>query len=195
MEDGKLSKEQIEFYYKTSRKYFDELAAQYKSSDIKFYNENFAPYYSNPFKNTSGKKALPVLVAGVLLAVAGLAVAFFFMNDRNETLKSTLAEERANSLQREQRNSMETKSKSTEKVVPYEPDIDTLGLSYLKNLKTDFEKGAYYYGRKDYDKAEDYLNKIGKKDEDYLAARDVLKKIEREKNDRSAKKKPLEKIN
>ena len=42
------SKEQLESLYKTSRKYFDELAKEYYTKDRDFYNKNFAPFYNNP---------------------------------------------------------------------------------------------------------------------------------------------------
>ena len=54
------SKEQIEVFYRTSRKYFDELAKQYYVRDREFYIKYFAPYYSNPLlaarRNTSAGK-------------------------------------------------------------------------------------------------------------------------------------------
>ncbi len=190
--DGKPSKDQLDFYFRTSRKYFDELAKEYQTKDPEFYKEHIASYYNNPFKSASGKKAAPVVILGIVLAVAGGGAAFFLTNTQSTTKKSTRTEEMA---RHEQSTTTENTSKATkEKVSITEPYVnyDSIAVSLLK---TDFEKGAYYYGKKDYDAAEEYLNKIGKKDEDYYVARDVLKKIEKERNNRTAKKKPMEKIN
>ncbi len=77
------SKEQIDNYYRTSRKYFDELARQYYEKDRDFYNKYFAPYYSNPFlagskKGGSIKARLIFVIAGSLLAIAIIAVSFLY---------------------------------------------------------------------------------------------------------------------
>ncbi len=89
----------------------------------------------------------------------------------------------------------ETVTTTEKKISPESKEFDkfdTLAVSYLKS---DFEKGTYYYGRKKYEMAEEYLNKIEKKDKDYIPAQEVLKMISKEKNDRSARKKSIEKIN
>lgn len=195
MNDGKPSKEQIDYYFKTSRKYFDSLARQYQMTDVKFYQDYFEPYYNNPFKGATGKKAGRVVLLGVAIAVLGVgASVFVFLSQDTNSNKSKQIEESAT---HQSTTSSETTTKtSAEKksVTITEPDgkFDTLAVSYMK---TDFEKGAYYYGRKNYEMAEEYLNRIKKSDREYYAAKDVLRRIEKEKNDRSAKKKALEKIN
>ncbi len=54
--------------------------------------------------------------------------------------------------------------------------LDSINLSYMK---TDFEKGTYFYNLGEYDKAKPYFEKVGKSDTDYQFAQDVLKSIER----------------
>ena len=69
----------------------------------------------------------------------------------------------------------ETVTTTEKKISPESKEFDkfdTLAVSYLKS---DFEKGTYYYGRKKYEMAEEYLNKIEKKDKDYIPAQEVLK--------------------
>lgn len=82
------SKEQLENLYKTSRKYFDELAKEYYVKDRDFYNKNFAPFYSNPLLNTK-KRASParlVITAGISVLILGLAgiLILFFIQDSTE---------------------------------------------------------------------------------------------------------------
>lgn len=81
------SKEQIDQFYKTSRKYFDELAKQYYEKDREFYNKYFAPYYSNPLlaarkKSSAGR--VVVLVSLISFLVITAAIGFIFL-----TIKSS----------------------------------------------------------------------------------------------------------
>lgn len=76
------SKEQIEVFYRTSRKYFDELAKQYYEKDREFYNKYFAPYYSNPLlaarrKTSAGKIVVVVSLVSFLVLIA--AIGFIFL--------------------------------------------------------------------------------------------------------------------
>jgi hypothetical protein len=69
------SKEQLESLFKTSRKYFDELAKEYYAKDRDFYNKNFAPFYNNPFvaSKKGGRPAILVVAIGLAVLIAGLA--------------------------------------------------------------------------------------------------------------------------
>lgn len=82
------SKEQLENLFKTSRKYFDELAKEYYAKDRDFYNKNFAPFYSNPLLRTksSNKSKMAVIAASVTALLIGLASALimFFIQDNAE---------------------------------------------------------------------------------------------------------------
>ncbi|MFA7360301.1 MAG: hypothetical protein WC139_04630 [Candidatus Kapaibacterium sp.] len=76
------SKEQIDQFYRTSRKYFDDLAKQYYEKDREFYNKYFAPYYSNPLlavrKKTSSTRVV-ISVSVILFLVATAAIGFLFL--------------------------------------------------------------------------------------------------------------------
>jgi hypothetical protein len=135
MEDGKISKEQIEFYYKTSRKYFDELAKQYYETDRDFYNKNFASYYS-PLKSLGAKpKKMFALVFAMMGLIAGVGVvSFFFLTEspdnKNTNYKKSVSDEKG------------AKSVDDKKIENSSADkLDSMNLSYMK---TDFEKGTYY---------------------------------------------------
>lgn len=192
METGKPSKEQLDSYFKTSRKYFDELGKQYYINDREFYDKYFAPYYNNPFKKagTGGIKIFIYVTAFFMMSMAALA--FVVLSQKGVTLKDIFVFEDEPD---ETEVMYETVTTTERKISPDSKEFDkfdTLAVSYLK---TDFEKGTYYYGRKNYEAAEDYLNKIEKKDRDYIPAQEVLKMIQKEKSNRSARKKPIEKIN
>ena len=76
------SKEQIDQFYRTSRKYFDDLAKQYYEKDREFYNKYFAPYYSNPLlgvrKKTSSARIV-ITVSVILFLAATAAIGFLFL--------------------------------------------------------------------------------------------------------------------
>jgi hypothetical protein len=84
------SREQLESLFKTSRKYFDEMAKEYYTKDRDYYNKNFAPFYSNPILNTrTGKKpASLVLAVSMLVLILGMAsIVFLLFNNNNSDVK------------------------------------------------------------------------------------------------------------
>lgn len=89
MESGP-SKEQIDNFYRTSRKYFDELARHYYEKDKDFYIKYFAPYYTNPLYSSS--KGIPNLKARLILMVflvliAGLIFGLTYLLQENSEHK------------------------------------------------------------------------------------------------------------
>lgn len=86
------SKEQLENLFKTSRKYFDELAKDYYAKDRDFYNKNFAPFYRNPIltPKKGGNPARLVIVVSILALILGIAGVFlmFFIQDSSENKPS-----------------------------------------------------------------------------------------------------------
>jgi len=86
--DAGPSKEQLESLFKTSRKYFDEMAKEYYAKDRDFYNKNFAPFYNNPFAASKkvGKSPALFLTLGlsIAIAIAGFVTAFFFSNGSSD---------------------------------------------------------------------------------------------------------------
>lgn len=181
METGKPSKEQLDSYFRTSRKYFDELAKQYYTSDREFYDKFFAPYYSNPLaraRSTGGVKIFIYVTAFFMMSMAILA--FVVLSQKGVTFKDVFDfkdEPDETETMYETVTTTETKSPDSKDFDKF----DTLAVSYLK---TDLERGSYYYGRKNYDKAEYYLNKIEKDDKYYLSAQEILKMIKKEKVDK-----------
>ncbi len=77
MESG-LSKEQIDELYKTSRKYFDELAKYYYEKDRDYYNKYFAPYYSKyrTIPNLKARLLLMLILTIVAILIFGITYLF-----------------------------------------------------------------------------------------------------------------------
>ncbi len=88
------SKEQLESLFKTSRKYFDELAKDYYAKDRDFYNKNFAPFYSNPLIAAKGvgKPAKLVIAISLLVLILGLASVMLVFFNQNSAEKKPVRE-------------------------------------------------------------------------------------------------------
>jgi len=88
------SKEQLESLFKTSRKYFDELAKEYYAKDREFYNKNFAPFYSNPLvaAKRGGKPARLVIAISLLVLILGLASVMLVFFNQNSAEKKPVRE-------------------------------------------------------------------------------------------------------
>jgi len=163
------SKEELEMYWKSSRQYFDELAAHYKTADPEYYNKYILPFYSNPFAAvSSGKKGggalRSVLVSGLGVAVLAVAgVAFFFISsqesDKSDTRKT---EKKIESIDDED---------VKENTKPSDEDMKDVFPG------DDFLLGSKYLAEKDYDKAEEHFRKIKPGDKDYEQAQQLLESI------------------
>jgi len=183
MNDGKPSKEQLDYYFKTSRKYFDELAKQYQTTDKEYYDKNIAPYYNNPFVQVKSTGGIKIFIYVMAIFMSGMAIlAFVVLSQKGVTLKDVFD---FKDEPDETEVMYETVTVTEKKVPQTDEKFDTLAISYLKN---DLEKGSYYYGVKKYDKAEYYLKRIAKNDNNYLAAQEILKLIEKEKSGNQNKK-------
>lgn len=193
MESGKPSKEQLDYYFKTSRKYFDSLAQKYQQEDKEYYDKYFAPYYNNPLTGVRGTGGIKIFIYVTAVFMTSMAIlAYVVLSQRGVTLEDVFVFEDEPD---ETEVMYETVTTTERKISPESKELDkfdTLAISYLKS---DFEKGSYYYGRKNYTAAEEYLNKIEKKDRDYIPAQEVLKMIQKEKSTRDTRKKTIEKIN
>jgi hypothetical protein len=83
------SKEQLESLFKTSRKYFDELAKEYYAKDRDFYNKNFAPFYNNPFVTSKkgGRPVILVVAIGLAVLLAGAAFLILMLVEKSSDNK------------------------------------------------------------------------------------------------------------
>lgn len=165
------SREELENYFKNSRSYFDELAKHYYETDREYYNNYIAPFYS-PFAGLvpSRKSAAPrviVLLAMVMVAVIGAAVAFF------------LAVETESEGPKEEKKVEDVRSKPQGDTEKKSSSKDTAS-ARLKNM-SDYERGIEYYEAGDYENAERYLKKVPVTDKNYGDAQQKIVEMKVEK--------------
>ncbi len=112
------SKEQLESLFKTSRKYFDEMAKEYYAKDRDFYNKNFAPFYNNPFAavKKGGKPVRLILVMGlsIFIAIMGFVFALFFTTKHSEVEPVKQSESSPSPVKKEYDEPAATKKDSVE---------------------------------------------------------------------------------
>ena len=163
------SKEELEYYFKNSRQYFDELAKQFYDTDREYYDEYIAPFY-NPIIGASRSGKLPLrifLLASIAAIIFGIAVAtFFLMTQEEPTQKESPA------TKQEPKNKSETKP-GTKSDSLFNTIVDTT-IENLQNV-SDYHKGLIYYNLNDYSKAGDYFKKVPADDINY---KDAMKKLD-----------------
>jgi hypothetical protein len=143
MESGP-SKEQLESLFKTSRKYFDELAKEYYAKD--FYNKNFAPFYNNPLlsSRTGKKPASLVLAVSMFALIAGMsAIVFVLFNHDNSNVKP---------IKQTEQYREPVKSERSKEPLPTEPEDQE------NTFKDSVEKAVKRYIDEELQKKGIYLN-------------------------------------
>ena len=130
------SKEELEYYFKNSRNYFDELAKHFYETDRDYYDKNIAPFYSSPFggsphrTNSAGGRSAVFVVAGAVVALLIGGIALFLNleqpDDANYKQKKEIesTQEKARSKPDEQIEAPDTKTKS-DKLSNYEKGLKT----------------------------------------------------------------------
>mgnify|MGYP001573122818 CR=1 FL=1 len=161
------TKEELANYFKNNRRYFDELAKNYKQADPDYYNKYIAPFYSIPFISAGDKRttrpAIAVFAAAMSVFIAGI-VLFFMVNQKS-------IDEDVNMDKEEIENEIESDQVKM---------LDTL--AGVKDLG-DYEKGIMYYQLGEYDKAEKFLRKVPEGDALYKDAKLKLNEIKKKKKD------------
>jgi hypothetical protein len=173
------TKEELEKYFKNNRKYFDELAKNYKITDPDYYNKNIAPFYGYTFDSAGNKKPSPrrlVIMAGLAIAVSfGISMLVFFIQDKSERKPIITAEQI---------------EKMVEESTP--PKIDTSVLNNITSRefldtmekareKAEFNHGKFLFKMRKYEEAEEYLKKVPKGHPEYEQVEYMLKEIKKNK--------------
>ncbi len=185
------SKEELDYYYKNSRKYFDELANYYYNADREYYDKFIAPYYStfatitSP-RNSRGSKPAVIVTLGAAIAALAVAGAVFFLV---QTTRDT-ENEHNDKTEKVEKNARE--NDEFEKI-----NADTSSANV--KVQSDYIKGLKFFSQKDYDIAEKYFKKVRETDENYRDAQKKIEEIENIKKDagydsRYTKPKPVERI-
>jgi hypothetical protein len=137
------SKEQLESLFKTSRKYFDEMAKEYYAKDRDFYNKNFAPFYSNPLiaAKSGGKSAKYVIAVSLLVLIMGLTASMilFFTTDKTDKVPIRQPEKYQDPVKKsEDKPAVSTKDSVEKQVI----ELRNLKEELMKkeNIKNDMEE-------------------------------------------------------
>lgn len=181
------SKQELEMYWQNSRQYFDELAKHYKQADPQYYKEYIEPFYSNPFRGTyeskqsrgGAGKAIIVIVALLVLGIAGAASFMIFYLGNDDTGSKELEKiikdidsekktvDKETTTEKESTDNNDVNKKPTEN----ETDPDE------RSDQDHFIEASKKISEKDYDKAEYHLKKVKKGSEYYEQAQQMLKNM------------------
>jgi tetratricopeptide (TPR) repeat protein len=177
MAEAGPSKEELEYYYKNSRQYFDELARHYYATDRVYYDKNIAPFYS-PFARITpqagSSKVRPVIFSiAILIAVLTAGIAVFLINFEQD------------SGDKEIKSVEESKEPVKKEITGQKKSTDTLS---SRKYQIEYEKGLMYFNEKDYVNAERCFRRIPKSDKNYDNAQKMLKAIKELKKEEADKK-------
>lgn len=181
------SKQELEMYWQNSRPYFDELARHYQQADPQYYKEYIEPFYTNPFRGTyqakqsrgGAGKAIIVMVAILVLGIAGAASFMIFYLGSDDTSSKELEkiikdiDPEKKTVEKETSTEKETtkndKDKQSDKETSNDPDE--------RSDQDHFIEASKQIAEKDYDKAEYHLKKVKKGSEYYEQAQQLLKNM------------------
>jgi tetratricopeptide (TPR) repeat protein len=171
MAEAGPSKEELEYYYKNSRQYFDELARHYYTADREYYDKYIAPFYGpfagiTPSGTPSGARPALLTIA-ILIAILTAGIAFFLISFQQGT--------------------KDTETKKVEETGEPEREQDT---KTSDKYQIEYEKGLKYFSKGDYTNAERYFKRIPKSDRNYDNAQKKLKEIEEIRKETTPDKKP-----
>jgi hypothetical protein len=176
------TKEELEKYFKNNRKYFDELAKNYKITDPDYYNKNIAPFYGYTFDSAGNKKPSPrrlVIMAGLAIAVSfGISLLVFFIQDKSER-KPIITAEQVEELAEESSH-----SKIDTGIVNNITSQKLLDTMEKAKDNANFNHGKFLFKVKKYEEAEEYLKKVPKSHPEYEQVEYMLKEIKKYKKEK-----------
>jgi hypothetical protein len=176
------SKEELANYFKHNRKYFGELAKNFKITDPEYYNKYIAPFYHNQLITPVNKKGAPRFV----LAIAGASFALVMGIVMVVTITQN-ARIKKNTEEFEKLGNRETENvKIDEKDFFNQTDLSKMAdtMEAVKDM-ANFNEGMFFYKIQDFENARKYLEEVTEKCPKYPDAEKILKEI---KKSRSKKK-------
>jgi len=173
------SREELENYFKNNRKYFDELAKNYKITDPDYYKKNIEPFYSGFGDLQKGRNTKP----NRLFAITGLAMVmalgiFFliFSMKQKSLIKQEITPEEIEILKNEVSTKLDTVN---QKILETEKLLDTMN-KVKKNY--DFNHGKFLFKVRKFEEAEKFLKKVPKDHPEYQQVEYMLLEISKEKS-------------
>lgn len=180
---GKPSREQLEEYYKTSRKYFDDMAEHYKESDPDYYNSTIVPIIrKNKYSDSAGydeataKRSMTLTVVAVLVLVGVAMGAFFLISSERE--EPNPVDELYEKLNEDGTQKTPAPIRETQRTIESPNDPSTDGTEEgVDGSMTDYDKGVFYYEQEAYDQAMEYFGKVKPGDTYYDHAQKYISEI------------------
>ena len=173
------SKEELENYFKHNRKYFDELANNFKISDPDYYNKFIAPFYHNQFNSPIAKKGVPRFAMIIASASFALVIGIVTVVSVTQGIRNKKTVEEIEKLG----------NRETENVIIDEKDLfNQTDLSKMMDTMeaakdmANFNEGMFFYKMSDFENAKKYMELVSEKSPKYPDAKFILKEIKKGKN-------------
>jgi hypothetical protein len=183
---GKPSREQLEEHYKTSRKYFDDMAEHYKETDPDYYHSTIAPIirkhrYSNAagYDETTAKRSMALTVVAVLVLVGVAMGVFFILSTSSEEPNPVdkMYEQMEKGLNEDGTQKAPAPIRETQRTIESDPSLQDGTEEGLDDNMSDFEKGVFYYDQAAYGQAASYFGKVKPGDPNYDDAQKYISEI------------------
>lgn len=168
------SKEELEKYFKSNRKYFDELARNYKVSDPDYYNKFIAPFYGQGTSGINAPNRRIFLTAGLAALVGIGAFMMIFFVKQNEEAAPIITGDKIEKLTEELSTGIDTMTGKSGEMEKKSDTLDRIKKNY------NFNHGKFLFKLRKYDEAEEFLRKVPKGHPDYEQAEFMLKEIKKE---------------
>ena len=179
---GKPSREQLEEHYKTSRKYFDDMAEHYKETDRDYYNSTIAPIIrKNRYSNAAGynemtaKRSMALTVVAVLVLLGVSMGVFFILSTSRE--EPNPVDELYEQMNEDGTQKAPAPVRETQRTIEPDPSLQDGTEEGLDDTMSDFGKGVFYYDQAAYDQAASYFGKVKPGDPDYDQAQKYISEI------------------
>lgn len=175
---GKPSREQMEEYFNTNRKHFDELAEHYKNVDPDYYKSVVLPVKRRGFfaigddERSAGRGM--ALVAVAVFVLVGISVGVFLLLATPDTEYNPVDEYYK---QNEQQNSTNPDQRTTPLRETRTPVNNISGNDGTEGM-SNFEKGEFYYEQSAYNQALEYLRQVTPDDENFDQAQKYISEID-----------------
>lgn len=173
------SKEELANYFKHNRKYFDELAENYRKTDPDYYNKYIAPFYHNQFSSPVGKRGAPRFVLAISGAMFALVMAIVIVVTITQNAHNKKTMEVIEKLGNRETEDVKIDENDLFNQTDLSKMMDTMEAA--KDL-ANFNEGVFFYKLQDFENARKYLEEVTEKSPKYPEAEKLLKEIKKGKS-------------